>query len=397
MAAHLFRRVVSLILAMLLPVLYARDAEAYAWMIRHGYTGCVPCHSDPSGAGPLTAYGRAQSEILLSSRYGAESEEASSAVGFLWGAVALPDEVRLGADFRQAYVSTKLEDAPLNRRYLFMRQDVFGDVKIGRFRAAASLGYSPTGALDAAITRNPTGNLVSREHWLGLELDEESSLLLRAGRLALPFGLRNIEHTLWVRTLTRTDMLDDQQHGVAFSVSKEWIRAEVLAILGNYQLRPDEYRERGYSAFAEFVPRANLALGASSLFTRARRDLYLRVTNYRQAHGVFLRYAPAQPLVLFAEGDWLYQSLTWSGHRAGFAALVQADWEPTQGAHFMLTAEAKNEGAEGEPPSYGAWASAVWFFTPHIDLRVDNILQRLGNSAGNASAYSFLSQLHVYL
>jgi hypothetical protein len=397
MVARFLGRVVVPAAILFLVFLAPRNAGAYAWMIRHGYTGCVPCHSDPSGAGALTPYGRAQSEILLSSRYGLESEEASPAVGFLWGALPLPDSVRLGADVREAYVSTKVEDSPLNRRFLLMRADLFGDVKFGPFRAAASLGYSPTGALDAAITRSTTDNLVSREHWVGVELDDESSWLVRAGRMALPFGIRNIEHTLWVRTTTRTDLQDDQQHGIALSLGKDWIRAEVMAILGNYQLRPDDYRERGYSAFAEFVLQPNLAAGVSSLFTRARRDFYFRVTDYRQAHGVFLRYAPAEPLVLFAEGDWLYQSLTWGGHRGGFAALAQADWEPTQGAHFMLTGEAKNEGAEGEPLSYGAWASAVWFFTPHVDLRVDNILQLLGNAAGNSTSYSFLAQLHVYL
>src|SRR3954470_24712140 len=51
-------------------------AHAYAWMIRHEYTGCNQCHADPSGGGLLTAYGRAQSELLLRTRYGmAETEE----------------------------------------------------------------------------------------------------------------------------------------------------------------------------------------------------------------------------------------------------------------------------------------------------------------------------------
>ena len=34
---------------------FSSSARAYPWMIRHGYTGCTPCHTDPSGgAGALT-------------------------------------------------------------------------------------------------------------------------------------------------------------------------------------------------------------------------------------------------------------------------------------------------------------------------------------------------------
>jgi hypothetical protein len=345
----------------------------------------------------LTTYGRAQGDLLLRTHYEQASEEASPAAGLLWGAVNLPDDVRLGGDFREGYLSSKGENGPVNRRLITMRADLYGDIKLWRLRLAGSIGYQPTGALDAAITRSPTDNLVSREHWLGFELDQDGAWLARAGRVALPFGIRNVEHSLWVRNLTRTDLQDDQQHGVALSVNKDWIRGEVMAILGNYQLRPDDYRERGYSGFVELTPNTHLALGASSLFTRARRDVNFRVTDYRQAHGLFVRYSPVPPVVVLAEADWVYQSLTWNGHRGGYAALLQGDWEPTQGVHFMLTGEAKNGGSKDEPSSFGAWVSAVWFFGRHVDIRLDDIYERLGSVSGDTDVFSMLMQLHVFL
>jgi hypothetical protein len=382
-------------------------AHAYPWMISHGYTGCAPCHTDPSGAGVLSAYGRAQGDLLLRSHYekkracpSAEADsstEAAQSAGFLWGAIDLPEALRLGGDLRGAILSSKQDQGALSQRYILMRSDLFGDLKLGGFRAAASLGYSNVGALDAAITRETKDNLISREHWLGLELDADASWLLRAGRMALPFGLRTVEHSLWVRSTTRTDLLDDQQHGVALSISKEGFRAEIMGILGNYQLRPDDYRERGYSAYVEFAPSTRVALGASSLFTRARRDIDFRVTDYRQAHGLFVRAVATPGLVVLAEADFTYHSLTWNGHRSGGAALLQTDWEPRQGLHLMLTGEAKNEGGEGEPNSYGAWLSAVWFFASHADVRVDNIYQRLGRSTGSADSIALLAQLHIFL
>jgi hypothetical protein len=121
------------------------------------------------------------------------------------------------------------------------------------------------------------------------------------------------------------------------------------------------------------------------------------VTDYRHAYGVFVRYAPLEELALLAEGDWLYQSLTWKGHRGGFALMAQADWEPTRGLHVMLTGEAKNDGEVGETNSSAGWFSLVWFCAPHVDVRFDNIYQRFGSASGELNAVSTLLQFHVFL
>jgi hypothetical protein len=375
-------------------------------MIRHGYTTCMPCHTDPSGgAGALSEYGRAQSDLLLRMHYGADAEtgEADRSMAFLWGAAQIPESLRLGGDLREGFFSNQVEGAPLQQELITMRADLYGDVRVGRLRAAASVGFAPQGDLPAALTRAGTNNLVSREHWIGAEVDDDGAWLLRAGRIALPFGIRMIEHTLWARALTRTDIDATQQYGVALSFAKERLRGELMGIAGNFELRPDDYRERGYSAYVEYAPAEKAAIGASSLFTRATRDIVYGVTNYRYANGVFGRYAPATPLVLLAEADWVYQSLTWNGHRSGYAAFVQADYEPAQGFHFMLTGEVMNGGAAGEPASYDGWASAVWFFLPHMDLRFDGIYSVLaqapppGGTASSTNVTTWLAQVHLFL
>src|SRR5580700_6713649 len=168
-APRLDRLAVSLAVGLVL-LLSTSTAHAYPWMIRHGYTGCMPCHTDPSGgAGALTEYGRAQSDLLLRMRYGesTDSGEADKTSGLLFGLIApLPDQVRLGGDFREAFYSNKTEGAPVNQEFITMRADLYGDVKVGRFRAAGSIGYVPQGDLPAALTTGATDNVVSREHWL---------------------------------------------------------------------------------------------------------------------------------------------------------------------------------------------------------------------------------------
>jgi len=83
---------------LLLGLVLANAAHAYPFMIRHGYTQCSTCHTDPSGGTFLNEYGRAQSDLLLSSSYGsgAASEEAEGepTAGRFLGFLPLPSWFR---------------------------------------------------------------------------------------------------------------------------------------------------------------------------------------------------------------------------------------------------------------------------------------------------------------
>ena len=82
---------------------------------------------------------------------------------------------------------------------------------------------------------------------------------------------------------------------------------------------------------------------------------------------------------------------------------MQADYEPTQGFHVMVTTEVMNGGTAGEPPSFDGWLSAVWFFLPHMDMRLDGIYSTLGvpASAGAPASHTgvttWLAQFHIFL
>src|SRR5467141_1255282 len=89
----------------------ATPAHAYAWMIRHGYTGCATCHMDPSGEGVLTQYGRAQGDLLLQSHYGASPTEAAPSSNFLWNAVKTPDWLLGGGGVRAMELATRVASA----------------------------------------------------------------------------------------------------------------------------------------------------------------------------------------------------------------------------------------------------------------------------------------------
>jgi len=373
-------------------------AQAYPWMIRHGYTDCALCHVDPSGAGLLSQYGRAQSEILLRTRYKAATDEEPGSVSqFAWGAVTPPDWLNLGGSYRGAMIYTNPQSGSASARWVNMQADIKAQATAGRLRVNGSLGVEPSGASAAAVTKSTEGNLVSREHWIGFDLGEDREMLVRAGRINIPFGLRIIEHTAFVRMATRTDINAAQQHGVAFAYNGPSIRGEIMGIAGNYQISPDRFRERGYSAYLEYALSTTAAVGVSSLVTHAKEDYLLLTSNTRQAHGLFLRYSPIEPIVVMAEGDYLVQAPSGIPKATGHATLLQLDTEPVQGVHLIATGETYDGGMPGEQTSYAGWLSAAWFFLPHADVRVDGIREELSTGGGKLGMTAVLGQLHFFL
>jgi hypothetical protein len=389
-------------LAVLAVLAWARPAQAYAWMIRHDYTGCAQCHADPSGGSLLTAYGRAQGELLLRTQYGPPPDDPTKVASFLWGLFETPDWLLLGGDLRTLTLHQTTPGAPALNDTFLMQADLTGQVTVGRVRANGSLGYAQKGALKAAITHNPQDNLVSRAHWIGVDIGEDRNWLLRAGRMNLPFGIRSIEHTLWVRARTRTDINDGQQHGVALAYNGGNLRGEVMGIAGNFQVNPDASRERGFSGYVEWDPTGNIAAGASSLVTYADRDIDLQTQLLRHAHGLFARWSPFGALVVLSEADMLVQSQPATRTHAaetllGFAGMLQADYEPLQGVHLVATGELLDATLSRTGASYGGWATLQWFVAPHMDLRADAIWQSLASTGASVSSTTLLAQLHLFL
>ena len=401
---HALRRS-SALLTLLVVLFCSHSAHAYSWMIRRGYTACNTCHSDPSGSGLLTEYGRAQSDELLRTHYGKASGETSPLAGFAWGVVKPPEWLLLGAQVRTLFMGLKIGDTPRAASFLLMQADAQAEARLGQLRINASLGAAPTDGNHAAVA----GALISREHWLGYGPSDDS-FLVRVGRINLPFALRSIEHELFVRKSTRTDINDTQDHGVAFAYNGDWLRAEVMAIAGNYQIAPDAFRERGYSASAEVTPLTGLGVGVSSLITHAESDLYLRVPNTRHAHGLFARWSPWQPLVLFGEADLLAQHAPrlHDSTLFGSATLLQADLEPVQGLHVVVSGETATKVVQpqgttlayekGQPTtSYGAWFGVHWFFALHADVRVDVMERSLVAGPTRIPVSAYMAQLHLSL
>jgi hypothetical protein len=435
------RSIVVLIGLVLSSFAYPATASAFPWMIKHGYSSCQNCHADPSGGELLTRYGRIQGHVLLQMPYakaepanrpsssmdfdsfdeidepGADSEQAQPGAALaapvdepspamLWGLWDPPEPLLFGGSYRHMLLFEPANADPF--RFFPMQADLYAGLTLGAFRAGASLGYTslrpgaPYGRA-ALVTSGESDNLVSRSHWLGLGFGN-GDVLLRAGRINLPFGLRIPEHTSWVRQITRTDRESSQQHGLALAFTGAEVRGEIMLIAGNLQLRPDRFRERGYSLFFEGTVSPRSSVGVSSLATRAEEDrLSFTPEPYvRHVHGVFSRLTLADPLVLMLETD-----VMWATHRdLGYTAFAQFDYEWTQGLHLLATLEGVDTGFShgtattgspvaapgfsGQSSQWGIWLGADWFFYPQMEARLDLVRR-------SSDPLQFLLQYHLYL
>ena len=332
----------------------------------------------------------------------ASTESSSSPGDFLWGLVKTPDWLLLGGSYRHLMVIRP--DRSEKKFVTFpMMADVYGQLQFGSFRVSGSIGAVRVGvgspyARAAQVTggQGDQWNLLSRSHWVGYDFGG-GEFTVRGGHMNLPFGVRIPEHTMWVRQATRTDRESAQQDGLALAYNGEAIRGEVMLIAGNYQVNPDKYRERGYSLYAEYLTGEHTAIGVSSLVTSAKKDrITLDPKALRQAHGVFVRTAFTESVVLLAEADGLLTT----DHDAGYVGFAQLDFEATQGLHLMATGEVLDRGHDnlvGGPRTAGngqlqtgAWGTVDWFCLPHVEVRADAFSR-------TDDEFTILGQLHVFL
>lgn len=382
-------------------MLAAPSAFAFPWMVKHNYGSCGACHVDPSGAGQLTSYGRAQADVLvrwkISKPPADQEQEVPPSANFLWF-LALPDALNLSGNVRFGPMIRPGTSTPFIP--LIMAADLYATVNVDRFVFHGTGGFgirNRTAKAFVAPQCDPSKGacgaaFVAREFWAGAKFAEEA-VMVRAGRVNLPFGLRNNEHTSFVRDLTLTDINTGQQTGLAVSYNSETLRGEVMGIAGNFQLGPDAYRERGYSAFVEYAIKPNAYVGASSLIAYSAADLTYGTPMTRHAHGLFARVAPVESLAILAEADFLAWTSPPAADRLGFAAWLQGDLELMQGLHVLLSLESAHRG-DTSGLGLGGWLSAAWYFAPHCEFRIDNILRKQGTGALD---YSLVAMLHFFL
>ena len=177
--------------------LAAGRAEAYPYFqSSSGTDTCGACHLSPSGGGPLSEWGRGAAGDTLAR--GGDGR-------FLHGLVELPPWLDVGGGLRLAALVNDTGNASGAEVAVFPMQAELGvRLGTGAWSVVASAGVigavrrPPTSETGVAPTAPAVPWLGSREHYVMWRAGEQGAYV-RAGKFALPYGLRDVDHTTYVR------------------------------------------------------------------------------------------------------------------------------------------------------------------------------------------------------
>jgi len=232
---------------------FARPAQAYPQFVFKGYGDCGSCHHSPSGGG-------------FPNRWGRESLDPS--FGKDWGLGPLNDDlardpahpndvhVDLGADIRLMPLFGTDGDGSLGPTLIPMLAEVGGALSLGRFTAYA-------GVTAEKVPDEPSYYiLASREHWIGYQAGE--GVDVRAGRMVLPFGVRQPDHTQYVREDFGLDKWQ-QSYGVEADIRRQTWSLFANFFAGDLTQVDVARQERGVVLTPVFELGGGAALGLSML------------------------------------------------------------------------------------------------------------------------------------
>jgi hypothetical protein len=173
----------------------ADDAEAYPQFQFSTYNErCNLCHFSPVGGGLINEYGRDEAGDTIS-RGGSGK--------FLHGLWDPPESFQIGGDYRGAGMIRETT-GDIELLGFPMQADLYTRAAVSNvsFNLIVGMRGSARGETDLAE------RFISREHFLMYQ-DKLDSPYVRVGRFFAPWGLRNPDHTTYVRRFTGFHALEE--------------------------------------------------------------------------------------------------------------------------------------------------------------------------------------------
>jgi hypothetical protein len=195
----------------------------------------------------------------------------------------------LGLDARVLLLSTPMEEGGEGEIVpIPMLTELQAVVAYGDFMAHGTLSARQAGA-EISEGENAQSGLApfSRQHWLKYQVSE--TLSVRAGRMVLPYGIRNPDHSAYIRRDLGFDKYE-QSHGVqADWIAENWAISGMV-VAGDFMAKGPTATERGgvLSATAIFPGRG--AVGFSGLVVKnelSQRRLFGAHLRATTGNGVY--------------------------------------------------------------------------------------------------------------
>jgi hypothetical protein len=238
---------------LVIPGLLARTAHAYPQFVFKGLGDCGSCHHSPSGGGFPNRWGRESLDVTFGK---------DSGVGFgnedLTYDPARPSRlaVDLGVDVRLVPMFGTDGDGSLGPTVIPMLTELGGAVAFGRwmiYGTATARKIEGSGASYVAF---------SREHWL--DYRAATGVDIRAGRLVLPFGIRQPDHTQYTREDFGFDKYD-QSYGLELDLRQDGWSLYGGVFAGDLTHEPSERQERSVVVTPTLELGSGAAVGLSLL------------------------------------------------------------------------------------------------------------------------------------
>jgi hypothetical protein len=243
---------IAFIAAVCAQCLWAPSAQAYPQFVFKGLGDCGSCHHSPYGGGLPNRWGRESLDVT----FGKESD-----VGFgnddLTYDPAHPTDIKvdLGVDLR--LVPMYGTDSNASWAALIpMLLEAGGAVAVGHLTFYGTVTAKKIEGSGLPVV------VFSREHWLKYELATGTDI--RAGRLVQPFGIRQPDHTQYVREDFGFDKYD-QSYGVELDLRREGWSLFGGVFAGDLTNVPSERQERSLVLTPVLELGGGAALGLSAL------------------------------------------------------------------------------------------------------------------------------------
>lgn len=361
-------------------------ASAYPqWQFTSGTTRCSQCHFSPAGGGLITSYGRDANGDDLS------TWEGNGA--FLHGAVDLPRWLKLGFDWRGAFVSNDVggPDSPATAIFPMqldghIRTEI-EDFSINAIVGARGQAREPEVTVPDGSPRPANASrFVSREHFIAWQPSTRGPYV-RAGRFFAPFGLRLAEHIVYVRRDLGFNLYQETYNLSGGYLENGW---ELHVTLFGPDFLQAGTQAKGAAAYYErrlLDETAAVALqGRFALGDGAQRVTVGGVVKY------FLE--PAK-LLFLGEGNLVMATPDGGSASNQFVGLFGASWLPVRGIMLTVFGERLHTDISVRDAATNAATGLLsWFPYPHFELQ---LVGRQQMPSGGDPARTLLFQLHYFL
>ncbi len=248
----------SACLVALIAWLWPSAAGAYPQYAARGEFSCSACHYNPTGGGLINDWGRTSRDSTYDLGDPNDFPGHADATGYDDTNQATLD-FDVGADGRLLPLFAG-GDGPTTALLVPMLFELGGVASYGGFWAYATV---------TSRKGTPSGMPIvpfSREHWLGYAFSPD--LWLRAGRMVLPFGIRNPDHSQYTRQDFGFDKWD-QTYSAELDWEKQDFSLAASFFVGDLVDEPPHLRPIGGVLRSSYVFASLAELGFSGLLSKS--------------------------------------------------------------------------------------------------------------------------------